>query len=68
MNAYLRVVFTILVMLTSSGIVFAQSDLATISGFVKDPSGATVPAPKSASTTRLVWNARPPPMTTATTQ
>jgi hypothetical protein len=46
MNAYLRVVFTILVMLTSSGIVFAQSDLATISGFVKDPSGATVPGAK----------------------
>src|SRR5258708_32120643 len=25
-----------------SGLIFAQSDLGTISGFVKDPSGATV--------------------------
>jgi hypothetical protein len=46
MNAYLRVVFAILVILTSSGVVFAQSDLATISGFVKDPSGATVAGAK----------------------
>ena len=46
MNAYLRVVFAIFVVLVSSGIMFAQSDLATISGFVKDPSGATVPGAK----------------------
>jgi predicted heme/steroid binding protein len=46
MNAYLRVVFAIFVTVASSGIAFAQSDLATISGFVKDPSGATVPGAK----------------------
>src|SRR3984893_7458878 len=31
---------------TVSGLLFAQSDLGTISGFVKDPSGATVGAAK----------------------
>jgi predicted heme/steroid binding protein len=46
MNSYLRVVLAIFVMLGGSGIVFAQSDLATISGFVKDPSGATIPGAK----------------------
>src|SRR3984885_15301691 len=46
MNAYLRIVFAIFVVLVSSGIMFAQSDLATISGFVKDPSGATMPGAK----------------------
>src|SRR5438067_1538180 len=31
-----------------SGVLFAQSDLGTISGFVKDPSGAIVPNAKIA--------------------
>ena len=41
-NAYLRVVFALFVTLVSSGLLLPQSDLATISGFVKDQSGATV--------------------------
>jgi predicted heme/steroid binding protein len=45
-NAYLRVVFALFVTLAGSGIMLAQSDLATISGFVKDQSGATVPGAK----------------------
>jgi predicted heme/steroid binding protein len=45
-NAYLRVVFALFVTLAGSGIMLPQSDLATISGFVKDQSGATVPGAK----------------------
>ena len=45
-NAYLRVVFALFVTLAGSGIMLAQSDLATISGFVKDQSGATVSGAK----------------------
>jgi predicted heme/steroid binding protein len=45
-NAYLRVVFALFLILAGSGILRAQSDLATISGFVKDQSGATVPGAK----------------------
>ena len=45
-NAYLRVVFALFLTLAGSGIMPAQSDLATISGFVKDQSGATVPGAK----------------------
>jgi hypothetical protein len=46
MKAYLRVVFALFMTVASSGIMLAQSDLATISGFVKDQSGATVPGAK----------------------
>jgi predicted heme/steroid binding protein len=45
-NACLRVVFALFVSLAVLGITPAQSDLATISGFVKDQSGATVPGAK----------------------
>jgi predicted heme/steroid binding protein len=45
-NACLRVVFALFLSLAISGITPAQSDLATISGFVKDQSGATVPGAK----------------------
>jgi predicted heme/steroid binding protein len=45
-KAYLRVFFALFVSLAISGIAPAQSDLATISGFVKDQSGATVPGAK----------------------
>jgi predicted heme/steroid binding protein len=45
-NACLRVVFAFFVSLAVLGITPAQSDLATISGFVKDQSGATVPGAK----------------------
>jgi predicted heme/steroid binding protein len=45
-NAYLRVVLALFMSLMASGIAFAQSDLGTISGFVKDPSGAAVPGAK----------------------
>jgi predicted heme/steroid binding protein len=41
-NACLRVVFALFVTLVSSELLLPQSDLATISGFVKDQSGATV--------------------------
>jgi predicted heme/steroid binding protein len=41
-----RVVFALFVSLAVLGITPAQSDLATISGFVKDQSGATVPGAK----------------------
>jgi predicted heme/steroid binding protein len=45
-NACLRVVLGLIMCLTSAVIVFAQSDLGTISGFVKDPSGASVAGAK----------------------
>jgi hypothetical protein len=38
--------FVLLMSLAGSAVLFAQSDLGTISGFVKDPSGATVAAAK----------------------
>jgi hypothetical protein len=41
-NARLSGLLVFFMSLACSGIVFAQSDLGTISGFVKDPSGATV--------------------------
>src|SRR5467141_795188 len=47
-NAYRTVALVFFMSLASSGALFAQSDLGTISGFVKDPSGATVPNAKVA--------------------
>jgi len=47
-NAYPTVALVFFMSLASSGALFAQSDLGTISGFVKDPSGATVPNAKVA--------------------
>src|SRR5260370_39720319 len=41
-NACRRTVFVLLMSLGISGILFAQSDLGKISGFIKDPSGATI--------------------------
>lgn len=41
-NACRLTVFVLLVSLGVSGILFAQSDLGRISGFIKDPSGATI--------------------------
>src|ERR1700674_2270777 len=41
-NACRKVALVFFMSLASSGVLFAQSDLGTISGFVKDPSGATI--------------------------
>ena len=41
-NASRVVALVFFISLASSGALFAQSDLGRISGFVKDPSGATV--------------------------
>jgi predicted heme/steroid binding protein len=45
-NAYRKTVLVLFMSLVGSGILFAQSDLGTISGFIKDPSGASVPNAK----------------------
>jgi predicted heme/steroid binding protein len=45
-NAYRKAFLLLALSLASSGMLFAQSDLGTISGFVKDPSGASVPSAK----------------------
>src|SRR5258708_10070600 len=42
----LRALALALVLLLSTSLAFAQSDLGSISGFVKDPSGAIVPRAK----------------------
>src|SRR6266436_4060490 len=42
MNACRTVALVFFMSLASSALLFAQSDLGTISGFVKDPSGATI--------------------------
>src|SRR5467141_4837298 len=41
-NACRRTVFVLFMSLATSGMLFAQSDLGRISGFIKDPSGATI--------------------------
>src|SRR6266705_2601259 len=45
-NLCSKVVLVVFMALVCSAIVFAQSDLGRISGFIKDPSGATVPNAK----------------------
>src|SRR3984893_15822044 len=45
-NACRSVALGFFMSLAGCGMLFAQSDLGTISGFVKDPSGATVPNAK----------------------
>ncbi len=45
-NACRMVALVFFMSLASSGALFAQSDLGTIAGFIKDPSGATVPNAK----------------------
>src|SRR5215470_14310657 len=45
-NACVRGVLVFFMCVVCAAIVFAQSDLGTISGFVRDPSGATVPNAK----------------------
>ena len=45
-DAYRKVVLVLFMILAGSGILIAQSDLGTISGFIKDPSGASVPNAK----------------------
>src|ERR1035437_10117992 len=42
----MRALALALVLLVCTSLAFAQSDLGSISGFVKDPSGAMVPKPK----------------------
>src|SRR5271169_4097043 len=42
----LRAMVLALVLLLSTSLAFAQSDLGSISGFVKDPSGAVIPKAK----------------------
>jgi hypothetical protein len=43
-NAYRASILVFVTILVVSGILFAQSDLGTISGFIKDPSGASIPS------------------------
>jgi hypothetical protein len=45
-HAARTILFLVFLNLLSSAVVFAQSDLGTISGYVKDPSGATVSGTK----------------------
>ncbi len=45
-DAYRKAVLVLFMILAGSGILIAQSDLGTISGFIKDPSGASVPNAK----------------------
>lgn len=45
-NSCQKAALVLSISLLISGVVFAQSDLGTISGFVKDPSGATIPNAK----------------------
>src|SRR5215510_2084501 len=45
-NACCRSILALFISFVASGLVLAQSDLGKISGFVKDPSGATVPNAK----------------------
>src|SRR5437867_11775727 len=45
-NLRSKVVLVVFMGLMCSAILFAQSDLGRISGFIKDPSGATVPNAK----------------------
>ena len=47
-NRFCRVAVVVCVLLATAGLLVAQSDLATISGFVRDPSGAAVPGAKVA--------------------
>lgn len=42
-NTCVRIVLALFISIGAAGIGLAQSDLATISGFVRDPSGASVP-------------------------
>src|SRR3954447_11685234 len=42
----IRVVFYALIFALAASLAFAQSDLGSISGFVRDPSGSTVPNAK----------------------
>jgi predicted heme/steroid binding protein len=42
-NTWVRIVLALFISIGAAGIGLAQSDLATISGFVRDPSGASVP-------------------------
>ena len=46
MSKVAHVCSTLFLLLLSAGIAFAQSDVGTITGFVRDPSGATVPSAK----------------------
>jgi predicted heme/steroid binding protein len=45
-DAYRKAVLVLFMILAGSGILIAQSDLGTITGFIKDPSGASVPNAK----------------------
>ena len=45
-NRFYRVVVVVCLLLATAGLIVAQSDLATISGFVRDPSGAAVAGAK----------------------
>src|SRR5215831_3611798 len=43
-KAYRWSLFAFFVTLIASGVLFAQSDLGTISGLIRDPSGASIPS------------------------
>jgi len=51
-NACRMGVVVLFMSLGTSGILFAQSDLGRISGFIKDPSGATIANAKVTSKTK----------------
>jgi hypothetical protein len=51
----LRALALALVLLLCTSLAFAQSDLGSIQGFVKDPSGAMVPGAKVTLRNNAVW-------------
>jgi len=57
-NACCRVALLFFMTLTASGLLFAQSDLGKISGFIKDPSGGTIANAKVTVRTTRRSNAR----------
>ena len=64
----LRTVALAMIFLLATSLAFAQSDLGSISGFVKDPSGAIVPKAKVTRQERVrAWSVQPQPTIPATT-
>ena len=45
-NRFYRIAVVVCLLLVTAGLSLAQSDLATVSGFVRDPSGAAITGAK----------------------